>query len=63
MVQFGQGGTLLFYGKLYTTGRTGINPPIVLDASVPVCATFGTAPDGTPTASAEINANPGWVHW
>jgi hypothetical protein len=26
LVQFGQGGTLLFYGKLHTTGRTGINP-------------------------------------
>jgi hypothetical protein len=63
MVQFGQGGTLLLYSKLYTTGRTGINPPIFVNASVPVCAYFGTAADGTPKPLTAINANPGWYHW
>jgi hypothetical protein len=63
MVQFGQGGTMLWYSKLYTTGRTGINPPIYLESSVPVCAYFGTTWDGMPTPVRAINANPGWYHW
>ena len=63
MVQFGQGGTMLWYSKLYTTGRTGINPPIYLQSSVPVCAYFGTTVDGMPIPTRAINANPGWYHW
>jgi hypothetical protein len=62
-VRFGLGGTLLLYSKLYTTGRTGINPPIMLHSDVPVCAHFGSALGPSPAPATVINANSGWVHW
>lgn len=53
-----QGGTLLEFDRHSSNSTT----PVLLDASRPVCAVFGTAADGTTLAPYTVLNTLGWTH-